>query len=80
MTWPPNSRGQPCLGLRAAARRLGISPAGVRWAIEAGYLHAEAGEAGGQALTLIPVDDVDAYKQRRARRFKAARRAERRTS
>ena len=80
MSWPPNSRGQACLGLRAAARRLGISPAAVRWAIQAGHLHAEPAEAGGQMLTLIPVADVEAYKQRRTRRLKTARGAERRPS
>ncbi len=65
MIWPANSRGQACIGLRAAARHLGISPAAVRWAIEAGHLHAEPAEVGGQTLILIPVADVDAYRRRR---------------
>lgn len=71
MIRPLNSHGQPCIGLRAAARRLGISPAAVRWAVGAGHLHAEPMDAGGQTLVLIPLADVAAYRRRRARRSRS---------
>ena len=64
-----NLAGQACLTLRGAARRLGISPQGVRWAVKAGHFAAEMDRlATGQVVCLIPVSQVRAYARRRARR------------
>ena len=64
-----NAAGERCLTLRGAARRLGISPQGVRWAVRAGHFSAEMDRiATGQVVCLIPVSQVRAYARRRARR------------
>lgn len=68
-----NAAGEPCLTLRGAARRLGISPQAVRWAMEAGHFTKELDLiATGQVVCLIPVREVRAYARRRARRALAA--------
>ena len=64
-----NHAGEACLTLRGAARRLGISPQAVRWAMGAGHFSAEKDRlATGQVVCLIPVREVEAYRRRRAGR------------
>jgi len=64
-----NRAGEACLTLRGAARRLGVSPQAVRWALGAGHFSGEwAMLATGQPVVLIPVTQVRAYARRRAKR------------
>ena len=64
-----NHAGEACLTLRGAARRLGISPQAVRWAVGAGHFEAERSFlATGQPIVLIPVSQVRAYARKRAKR------------
>lgn len=65
-----NAAGEPCLTLRAAARRLGISPQAVRWALEAGHFSGDLDRTATGLVRLIPVRQVRAYARRRARRAK----------
>ncbi len=73
MIRPVDSHGEPCTTLRGAARELGISPAAVRWAIDAGHLRSESVDSFGGAVTLIPLADVAAYHQRRTKRLARVR-------
>ena len=64
-----NAAGERCLTLRGAARRLGISPAAVRYAMRAGHFTEDKVRTPmGQVVLLIPVGQVRAYARRRARK------------
>lgn len=64
-----NAAGEPCVTLRGAARRLGISPAAVRYAMRAGHFTKDKVRIPmGQFVMLIPVSQVRAYARKRASR------------
>ena len=63
-----NAAGERCVTLRGAARRLGISPAAVRYAMRAGHFTKDKMRLPmGQVVMLIPVRQVRAYARRRVR-------------